>query len=489
MPNIFDGINKMSNDELIEQVAFMETMNRLNLSKPLFFKAVKKAVNFINFVGNKMGKDPNVREPEVKEIWTVLEETKEELKSIKREELNERLREILIEKSRIKSEIPSDDELSVAVIEECCKMLGIPPKMTPGKKADIIFSKIENDDVNDEYEEETEENDIKVIDAPNVSLLRMGKKFDRELLAKLVYTSMKAYGQKFSPLAENMPSFKSHKEKEEEAQREKAVKDLREELASKKEKLKEIEEKVHEDERKIKKEEFSLNNLIKIQKKASDEIVNLENSKEKLSEEKAHLDELLESLELERVKASLNELDEIMKHYEEVKLRIFDIKSEISSVVHEITYKHELIDNCINDTMSKQKYIRETETSKNQSEELYKKKAEEYNEKLQLLKSIESEKKESILIKWKDAFDRITFEKDDLKNVVRYSSDELVEIEKCIYEINNTEDPSALSGGIIKDGPYRYDYMEITNEEGFRFEIWYEVYEGAGRNIHIVEIE
>ena len=42
MPNIFDGLKKVSDDEIIEQIALLETMNISNISKPIAQKAKKK---------------------------------------------------------------------------------------------------------------------------------------------------------------------------------------------------------------------------------------------------------------------------------------------------------------------------------------------------------------------------------------------------------------------------------------------------------------
>eukprot|EP00831_Metopus_contortus_P017825 TRINITY_DN17541_c0_g1_i1.p2 TRINITY_DN17541_c0_g1~~TRINITY_DN17541_c0_g1_i1.p2 ORF type:complete len:114 (-),score=34.12 TRINITY_DN17541_c0_g1_i1:72-413(-) len=72
MPNIFDGLNKLSDNDIIEHVAVLEVLNMSNLSKPIAQKAIKKAVDIINFVGSKIGKDPNIKEPKVKEIWLSL---------------------------------------------------------------------------------------------------------------------------------------------------------------------------------------------------------------------------------------------------------------------------------------------------------------------------------------------------------------------------------------------------------------------------------
>ena len=96
MPNIFDGLRKISDDHIIEQIALLETMNMTNISKPIAQKAKKKTISIINFLVSKIGKDDMIKEPEIKEIWTLIDEKKDELKNCTRIELDERLLNVLI---------------------------------------------------------------------------------------------------------------------------------------------------------------------------------------------------------------------------------------------------------------------------------------------------------------------------------------------------------------------------------------------------------
>ena len=98
MPNIFDGLRQISDNNMIEQIALLETMNITNISKPVIQKAKKKTISIINFIGSKFGKNNMIEEPEVKEIWTLIDEKKEELLDCTREQLEERLFEVLREK-------------------------------------------------------------------------------------------------------------------------------------------------------------------------------------------------------------------------------------------------------------------------------------------------------------------------------------------------------------------------------------------------------
>ena len=141
MPNIFDGLRKISDDDIIEQIALLETMNITNISKPIAQKAKKKTISIINFLGSKLGKNHMIEEPEVKEIWTLIDEKKDELKNCTRMELDERLLNILMEKSKNDIEDPTEDEISIEVIEEAAKLYKLYKNSTPGQKADNIYLK------------------------------------------------------------------------------------------------------------------------------------------------------------------------------------------------------------------------------------------------------------------------------------------------------------------------------------------------------------
>ncbi len=485
MSNIFDGLYKLDYEQIINQIAVLETINRINLSKPMFQKAVKKAVNVINYVGNKLGKDPNVKEPAVKEIWTMLEESKRELRDITREELNLRLKKILMDKCKVKFQAPSDDELSIAVLEECCKSLKISPKLMPSVKADMIYEKCKAAYNNEENKEENVNTEI--IDE-SISFLKLGKKFDRQQLIKFTCMCIKAYGHEFAPKDEDMPSYVNDQEKMAVMESEKAIEELRNEIAELKKRVNNMAENIKENEKIIRTEKKAYTNLTEIQNTASKEIADLKKIKEELALEKEELNSKISLLEEERVNASLDKLDEIMKIYEEIKLRIFDINTSVNSIVHDIVYKEQLINNCLNDCNEKEKIIRSAMEEKEKNEASLKELSVDYNEKKEILYSVENKKKEDIILRWNKFFNNFIFNESDLQNIVKYNNDELISIEKCMWELDNTKDPQALSIGIVKDGTNKYEYIEIIDEKGFHFEIWYEVFENANKNIHIKEI-
>ena len=141
MPNIFDGLRKISDKDMIEQIALIETMNISNISKPIVQKAKKKTISIINFIGSKIGRNRMIEEPEVKEIWSLIDENKDELKNCTRADLDERLLEILLEKSKSDMKNLTEDALSIEIIEEAGKLYKLYKKLTPGQKADTIYLK------------------------------------------------------------------------------------------------------------------------------------------------------------------------------------------------------------------------------------------------------------------------------------------------------------------------------------------------------------
>ena len=141
MPNIFDGLRQISDNDIIEQIALLETINITNVSKPIVQKAKKKTISIINFLGSKLGKNNMIEEPEVKEIWSLIDEKKEELIDCTRTELEERLFDVLRKKCKDDGENKSEDALSIEIIEEAGKLYKLYKKLTPGQKASTIYLK------------------------------------------------------------------------------------------------------------------------------------------------------------------------------------------------------------------------------------------------------------------------------------------------------------------------------------------------------------
>lgn len=507
MPNIFHGINKLSDNELVEEIALLETINMYNISKPIAQKAVKKAVNLINFLGNKVGKDPNIKEPEVKEIWTMLEEKTNELKKYTQRELIEILKDILIEKSKNKEEDLSEDEISVKVIDEASKLYKIPNNLTPAKKADIIYLNysmkneesyldekniieveyIVSNDRNGKILECLDENEYKkVIENDKISMLNLFKNSDRHMLGKIVWLAVEKYGELFTPKDEDMPSYVSYEEKKTIIKNHKNFKTLKNNLIKLENEIKKQINYIEKIENDLNIENKILKNKIKLLKNCEKDIIDLENSKKSLEHQKKSKYEKIQILEEERNDLNLEELNLLMEEYEKLKLEVFDATNEINNIVHEIKYKYELGNYTVQEIKKKEELIEKLVNGKEKAIKENEKMRQIYLLKKEEIQTIEFNRKSEIFSRWTKTFDKFIIQDDNIKNIVDFNVDELIEIEKCLYELNSTEDPEALSLGLIKEGREKYDYIESTSNQGFTFEVWFKVLED--KKIHIIAI-
>jgi hypothetical protein len=141
MPNIFDGLAKVSDAQLLDQVTLLESVNMANISKPYVTKAKKGVVNAINGIGKLFGKDFDIKEPENKELVNYIDEKRKELRSCSRFELEKKMINNLRSKSKLEMKNNSFDVISVKVIEEACTVFKISENLTSAQKADNIYEK------------------------------------------------------------------------------------------------------------------------------------------------------------------------------------------------------------------------------------------------------------------------------------------------------------------------------------------------------------
>jgi len=81
------------------------------------------------------------------------------------------------------------------------------------------------------------------VDVENLTLLNAWRKVDRKLYARLVWLSVKAYGGRFTPKEEILPSFMENEKEVEIIKREEDLKKLQEKLLELKHKIKLCKEK------------------------------------------------------------------------------------------------------------------------------------------------------------------------------------------------------------------------------------------------------
>ena len=518
MPNIFDGLRKISDDDIIEQIVLLETMNITNISKPIAQKAKKKTVSIINFLASKIGKNDMIKEPEVKEIWTLIDEKKDELKSCTRMELDERLLNVLVEKSKNHIEDPTEDEISIEVIEEAAKLYKLYKSSTPGQKADNIYLKhcekldgeakeylkeqqlIELKEATEIVEEtlrnigEDKKKDFEqAVDVENLTLLNAWRKVDRKLYARLVWLSVKAYGGRFMPKEEILPSFMENEKEVEIIKREEDLKKLQEKLLELKHKIKLCKEKINSIEKSLKEKSRLLNNLIKNKSQAEEDIIKLAEIKVKLKEVKKSQEDKLKELKGQMENAVLEKLDLLMEEFKKVKFDTIDINNKISDINIEVTYKNQLIKDNIKEIESMQKTIEKISSEFEQVKiekvnliKTYKEKKEEVHKK-------EECKRDKIFERWSKFYNQFIFEFNDLSNVVNFTREELLYVEECLYELHFIKDPMALSMGVMEDTDNKedkneYQYIDVSFPNDFQVEIQYKVLDNEEKSVHIVEI-
>lgn len=515
MPNIFDGLRKISDNDIIEQIALLETMNIINISKPIAQKAKKKTISIINYLGSKIGKNNMIEEPEVKEIWSLIDEKKDELKTCTRADLDERLLSILIEKIKNDIDDPTEDAISIQVIEEAAKLYKLYKNLTPAQKADTIYSKYcekldgkakeylngqplidlkeTTEDIKEilnNMNEEQRKDFEKSIDVKKLTLLNVWKKLDRQHFTRIVWLCVKAYDGRFTPKEEIFPSFVESEKEDESIKIEEDLKKSQKELLELTNKIELYKDKINSIEDNLQKENRLLNNSIKYKNKAEEEMINLRKINAELEAVKKEQEDKLEQIKDQMKISALEKLDSLMEEFKEVKFYTIDINNKISDINIEITYKNELIKDNIKIIANKEETIKnigsEFQQIKMEAQNLvkaYSGKKDEVNKKEEL-------KRNDIFERWSKFFNKFTFEFNELRNVVNFSRKELLHIEECLYELHSVKDPIAISMGVMEDTDTKeeYQYIDVSFSDNFQIEIQYKTLDNEEKSIYIVEI-
>jgi len=515
MPNIFDGLRQISDNDIIEQIALLETINITNVSKPIVQKAKKKTISIINFLGSKLGKNNMIEEPEVKEIWSLIDEKKEELIDCTRTELEERLFDVLRKKCKDDGENKSEDALSIEIIEEAGKLYKLYKKLTPGQKADTIYLKyneklkgkakeyiddqpfIDLQETTEDIEEiiknmdEDQKKDfLKSVDVEKFTLLNVWKKVDRQHFSRFVWLAVKACGGSFTPKEEMLPNFIDNEKDTEIVEREEDLKKSREELSKLKNKMELFKDKINSIENNLEKENRILNNAVKGKNQAENDIIDLEKMGVKLQTIKKSNEEKLSEIRGQMENAILEELEVLMEDFKIVKFDAIDINNKISDIKIEYTYKKQIIEDNVKLIESKEKAIKEIvgnfQQLKIDTDQLIM----AYNQKKIEVRKKEEVKRNEIFEKWSQFFNKFTFEFNELRNVANFSIKEILHIEECLYELHFTEDTMALSMGLIesKNDKDEYQYMDASFSDKFQVEIHYKVLNGEEKKVKIVGI-
>ncbi|WP_160691024.1 hypothetical protein [Clostridium sp. C2-6-12] len=515
MPNIFDGLRQISDNNMIEQVALLETMNISNISKPVIQKAKKKTINIINFIGSKFGKNNMIEEPEVKEIWTLIDEKKEELLEFTREQLEERLFEVLREKCKDDGESKSEDALSIEIIEEAAKLYKLYKNSTPAQKADAIYSKydeklkgkameyineqpfIDLQETTEDIEEiikNMEENQkkelLQSVDVEKLTLLNVWKKIDRQHFSRLVWMSVKALGGAFTPKEKILPSYIDKENESEIIEKEEDLKKSQEELSKLKNEMETCQDRIAVIENNLDKENRILNKAFKDKNEAEEDIVDLEKIGSKLEAMKKSREDKLDEIKRQMENVALEELEVLMEDFKVVKFEIVEINNKISDTKFEIAFKKQITEDNIKLIENKEKSIKEIVVDFQQLKVETDTLITAYNQKRAEVHKKEDIIRSEIFERWSKFFNKFIFEFKELKNVVNFSRKELLQIESCLYELHFSIDPMALSMGVIenKEDKEEYEYLDASYPDKFQVEIHYKVLDNEDKRIKIVGI-
>lgn len=138
MSNIFDGLEKLDDNVIIDNIAMLEAVNMGNVFKGYGTTVANKSAKIINKLGGFLGKDPGVKEVEEKKIDNYIDEEKNKFINLNRNELDDKLLNVLKEKSNISGNA-SKDSISVAIINSIAEYLSIEENLTVAQKADGIY--------------------------------------------------------------------------------------------------------------------------------------------------------------------------------------------------------------------------------------------------------------------------------------------------------------------------------------------------------------
>lgn len=139
MPTIFDGFDRASDQDIINQIVILKSMSFTNLAIVQGQKTAQTLTKITNSITNLFTDKLQITEPNAITIEESMIKEQLKLKDYSRGELDTLLRDTLHQKlSKNISKYPSDDELSVAVIDEAAKAFNIDENLISVQKADII---------------------------------------------------------------------------------------------------------------------------------------------------------------------------------------------------------------------------------------------------------------------------------------------------------------------------------------------------------------
>lgn len=590
MPNIFDGLNKLQDSIIRDNIAMLEAVTMGNVVKGYGTTVANKGAKLINGVGSFLGKNPNVSVKEEKRLEGYIKDKKYEIRNLHRYELDLRLKNQL--RGKLEDSISSDDSISVSVINSVAKHMKLAEHLTTAQKADGIhrrylekalnlmqenlkkqssteskrtmeeidknianFNEIDKEKLKellniDELTGKEITNVLKRAGAPalimgtlsasgfgafmalttvmhavfttiigvtlpfavytgatstlsfmlgpaGIALLagttiwqvtKGNKNLKNEIMGQIVFSAVNANGGSFVAKYEDLPSYESNKEELERiAQRDKEYS-----------KLVEFNKRLQEDVNRLEyKSKESQKSIIELQNKVKYEKDKRQYSEKliiKLNSEKEYIIKSLRNSEVEITRLeeeiSLNDSEELRLELDRMKKIQASNNEEINKLNENIKYQSEIIEEASNEIKEKDKYIEEENRKSNKLEEENQNLKDELELNNQEKNKIEKIRKAKLEKKWINHYSDFGFKKSAIRDAVKFSKEEIEEIERALIELHSATDYKSVSRGKIRGTSkgIEYEHMGLSLPCGFPTRILYTITKNSDKKVIIESI-
>lgn len=217
MVTIFDGMERMNEEQLRYEIALLEQVSVAGFAKIAAQKVKQTSMHLAGKVTNLLGAG-DISEPVVVTMDMQVALAKEALKGKSAQELQMILKANLCQKAEelgiSGASQMNREKLSAAIVSKAAEAVeGVPSCMTTLRKAEAVADKNKKDQPEDFRK----------------TVLK--NKMTRELLAHTVSVCVRAYGEKFSPAFMTLPGFLSGEAKEQYLDEERKVREAMDQSA------------------------------------------------------------------------------------------------------------------------------------------------------------------------------------------------------------------------------------------------------------------
>lgn len=501
MSTIFDGYKKLSDKQIMNQLAILETINFSNILKFHKNKFKDSAVGTIKKILGTYNKEAteyedmdteeikfnvdelrehSVEENKMDELYELLKQSRSELKKLSRQELDLRLKLALCDKVDLTIE-DSDEVVSLDIVNQAMTRYEVDEYLTPAQKIDKVYELY-----NDKVMEYLKENPTKVsqkraLDLSDPKLIlymiietmkswdivKGSKSIDKEILAQSVWLSAIGNVEEFTPSIEQLPSFR-FKPSSNNLYLEDTV------FINPRNKYRESMEKLEEHEYKLQDLEEEMDKLENLILNKKNKILDLKNEQK---ENEKKLREI--EVDLEYLVNIYDEEQREKKNQELVKKRREVNKDHLENQQFREQLKYEITRTEIDfrDLAISKEYMlteeKRLKQARNQARHEYLVQADKRYDELKEL--------------WESHYTKFELESQFLKEIVEYRIEERIEIERVLEELHNARDFRILSSGFKKQITRDIYIVEFKLEENRIICIEYSIDEKDSR-VRLIQI-